>query len=47
MTIETEMFGTELFPDNSTVKWQLFVYLENKLNVHYTSCKFWCYILAR
>lgn len=47
MTIETEMLGKELSPDKSTVKWQLFVHLEIKLNVHYTSCKFSCHILAR
>lgn len=47
MTIETEMLGKELSPDKSTVKWQLFVHLEIKLNVRYTSCKFSCHILAR
>lgn len=41
------MFRTELFPDNSTVKWQWFVYLEIKLDVHYKSWKFSCHILAR
>lgn len=47
MAIEIEMFETDLSPDNSTVKQQIFVHLQVKLNVHYTSCKFSCHILAR